>query len=69
LDQLDESLETAVVGSLHVIRETTGRKLTHVQMIVQAFAANALARTPAVAAIAPFQIGFLFAFHDWPFLR
>ncbi len=57
LDQLGKSLEAAVIGPFHGIREATGRKLAHVEMVAQALAADALARTPAIAAIAPFQIG------------
>jgi hypothetical protein len=64
LDQLGKSLKAAVVGSFHRIRETTARKLAHAKVVLQAFAANALSRTPAVAAIAPFQVGWLFAFHN-----
>jgi hypothetical protein len=64
LNQLGKPLKAAVVGPFHRIRETTGRKLAHAQVVLQAFAANSLSRTPAIAAIAPLQIGWLFAFHD-----
>jgi hypothetical protein len=60
---LGKLLKAAVVGPFHRVRETTGRELAHAKMILQAFAANSLSRTPAVAAVAPFQIGWLFAFH------
>jgi len=64
LDQLGESLKTAVIGSFHRVRKTAGWKLAHAKVVLQALAANTLSRTPAVAAIAPFQIGLLFAFHN-----
>jgi hypothetical protein len=67
LDQLGEPLKAAVVGPFHLIRETAGRELAHTEMILQAFAANALARASAIAAITPFQIGLSFTFHGWPF--
>jgi hypothetical protein len=61
---LGKPLKAAVIGPFHRIRETTGRKLAHAEVVRQAFAANALSRTPAVAAIAPFKIGWLFTFHN-----
>jgi hypothetical protein len=64
LDQPGKLLKTAVIGPFHRIRETTGRKLAHAKVVLQALAANSLSRTPAVAAVAPFQIGWLFAFHN-----
>jgi hypothetical protein len=63
LDQLGKPLKAAVIGPFHSIRKTTGRKLAHAKMVLQALAANSLSRTPAVAAVAPFQIGWLFTFH------
>jgi hypothetical protein len=57
LNQLGKSLKAAVVGPFHRIRETTGRKLAHAKVVLQALAANSLSWTAAVAAIAPFQIG------------
>jgi hypothetical protein len=63
LDQLGKLLKTAVIGPFHSILETAGRKLAHAKVVLQALAANALTRTTAVAAIAPFQIDFLFTFH------
>jgi len=56
---LGKPLKAAVIGPFHRVRETTGRKLAHAKVVLQALAANALSRTPAVAAIAPFQIGWL----------
>jgi hypothetical protein len=64
LNQLGKPLKAAVIGPFHSVRETTGRKLSHAKVVLQALAANSLSRTPAVAAVAPFQIGWLFAFHD-----
>jgi hypothetical protein len=63
LNQLGKSLKAAVIGPFHRIGETAGRKLAHAQVVLQAFAANSLSRTPAVTAVAPFQIGWLVAFH------
>jgi hypothetical protein len=57
LDELGKTLKAAVVSPFHSVRETTGRKLAQAKVVLQAFAANSLSRTPAVAAIAPFQIG------------
>jgi hypothetical protein len=53
LDQFGEALKAAVIGPFHIIGETTGRKLAHAKVVLQALAANSLSRTPAVAAIAP----------------
>jgi len=64
LDKFGEALKAAIIGPFHSVRETTGRKLSHAKVVLQALAANSLSRAPGVAAIAPFQIGWLFAFHD-----
>jgi hypothetical protein len=69
LDQLGEPFKAAVVGPFHIVGKTTGRELAHAEVVRQALATDALARTPAVAAIALFQIGWLFTFHGWPFLH
>ena len=63
LHELGETLEAAVVGALDLLRETAGRKLAHAEMIGEALAAHPLSRTSAVAAVAPFQIALLLAFH------
>jgi hypothetical protein len=68
LNQLGKSLKAAVIGPFQSIRETAGRKLAHAKVVLQAFAANSLSRTPAIAAVAPFQIGWLFTFHNMSLL-
>jgi hypothetical protein len=57
LDQLGKPLIAAVIGSFHRIRKTAGWKLAHAKVVLQALAANSLSGTPAIAAIAPFQVG------------
>jgi len=64
LNQLGKPLKTPVVSPFHIIWKATGRKLTHAKMVLQALAANPLSWTSAIAAVAPFQIVLLFAFHD-----
>jgi len=64
LNQFGKLLKAAVIGPFHGVRETTGRKLAHAKVVLQALAANSLSQTPAIAAVAPFQIVLLFAFHS-----
>jgi hypothetical protein len=63
LDELGEPLKTAVVSPLDGIRKATGRKLAHVEVVTEAFAAKTLPGTALIAAIAGARVlGFL-AFH------
>lgn len=55
--------EGAVVGSFRFIRETAARQLAVFQVVAQAVAADALAGTGFVTAVAGFEIEVLFAFH------
>jgi hypothetical protein len=64
VDQMGESLEGAVIGRLDIVRKNASRQFTDAQMIGQTIAAHTFARTRFIAAIAVFEVFFLFAFHD-----
>jgi hypothetical protein len=63
LDILRESFKRAVVGALYLRRESAGGQLPHFQVVGDALAAPALARTGLVGAVAPGFIGFNVTFH------
>jgi hypothetical protein len=66
LHQLGEAFKTAVVGSLDVGRETTGGELPQAEMVMQTLATNPLFLAAGITAVAPFQVGRFFTFHNWP---
>lgn len=55
--------EGAIVGTLRITVEAAGGKLTHLEMILQAVAADPLAATWVIGTAAPIKILFLLAFH------
>jgi hypothetical protein len=62
---LDESSQGTVISPFHVIGEEAGRELLHTPVILEAFAANALATTRLIRTIAIREIFvFLTFFHD-----
>lgn len=61
---LNELLERAVIGFLDIVRKAAGRQLVHAYMIMQAFTASALARTPFIGAITVFYILIKIAIHN-----
>jgi len=63
-DQAGKALEGAVIGRLDIVRKNASRQFTDAQMIGQTIAAHTFARTRFIAAIAVFEVFFLFAFHD-----
>ena len=62
-DQAGKMFKGAVVGPFRITRKTARRKFTGSEMVADAFAAIALARTRFVTAIARFKILFGFTFH------
>jgi hypothetical protein len=60
---LDEFSNGAVIGSLRLGREKTGRQLIESFMIGNTFATDALAGTGFIGTVAMRQIGFFFTFH------
>lgn len=62
-NQLGKPRKTAVIGSFHFVRKATRRQLAQLEVIVQAFAAQAVAGTTRVAAVATSRVPLLFAFH------
>ena len=64
----DEASQGPVISPFHVVGEEAGRELLHSPVILEAFAANALAAAGLIRAIANLEIFvFLTFFHD--FLR
>ena len=63
IDELGKPLKAAIVGPFHIAWKTAGRKLSHLEVIMQAVTADTLVRTPRIAAVAPFQVSLLIAFH------
>jgi hypothetical protein len=56
-------VEGPIVGPLRVVGEAAAGKLTAFQVIAQAIAAHTLSRARFVAAVAPFHVLGLLAFH------
>jgi hypothetical protein len=58
-------LEGAVKGPFGRIRKATGRQLTHLQMVADAFTADAFAGAGLIGAVAGFQVFFFATFHEF----
>jgi len=56
-------LERAIVRALGIVREAAPRQLLHLQVELDAVAAQPLARAGLIAAVAALQVAFLFAVH------
>ena len=63
LNQAREMLKRAIPALFGIIRKTAARKLSHLQMVCQAFAADAFPWTGIIGAIAVFHVLFFVAFH------
>ena len=63
IPRLGKCSKAAVIGLFHIIRETATGKLFAFKMILQAFAADALAAASGITAIAKIHILIFFAFH------
>jgi hypothetical protein len=64
LDQLGKELERAVVGRFGAGWEGAGRQLAHLQVILDALAAESLARAGGIGTVAVGQIAFLLTIHQ-----
>jgi hypothetical protein len=51
-----KSGQAAIIGLFHLCREITGGKFSHPAMIIQAFAADTLAATRFIGAVAVLQV-------------
>jgi hypothetical protein len=63
IPRLGKGLKTAVVGLFRLIRKTARRQLFAPEMILQAFAADALAAASRIAAIAKIHVCVFFTVH------
>ena len=59
-----KGVKTTIISLLYFIGETARRQLLHAKVILQAFATDAFFTTTIIAAVAPFQILLLLAFHN-----
>jgi hypothetical protein len=59
-------LEGTVIGRLSFFVEATSGKLSHLEVISDALAADSFPRTRIIGALAPGQICFFVAFHRVP---
>jgi hypothetical protein len=58
-----EAFKRPVKGAFHAVREAAGRQFLHGQVVLQTFAALALARTGFIGTIAVVPVFFLVAVH------
>ena len=67
--QAREALEAAIVGALDVFGKAAGGELPHAQVVVEAFAADAVLFAPRVGAVAEPGVTRLLAFHGLGVIR
>jgi hypothetical protein len=65
IHQLCEALEAAVVGALDFFGKTTARKLSHPQVILKAFTADAVFGAARISAGTEFGVACFLAFHGF----